>query len=221
MADIPVNASDAVAIVAVVVNGQINFDYDFRADFVVDLKAEYRPAGGGAVTILVGGTDFTATGLETAGGGTITLLTFPTVAGDSMAIYRDITIERNTDYTRDLFSDDINAEQDRVFMILQELVRDNNLAIRLPLGYAGNNTLTPEDNTVIGWDGVNLVNIDPAQFINDAGFATAAQGAKADTAVQPGAPLLAALEAITPLLPTVLPGAANKLWNNGGMVSIS
>lgn len=221
MADIPVNASDAVTIVAVTVNGQVNFDYDFRADFVADLKAEYRPANGAPVTILVGGTDFTATGLETAGGGTITLLTFVTVDGDSMAIYRDITVERNTDYTRDLFSNDINAEQDRVFMILQEIIRDLARSIHLPLGYAGNNQLVPEDNKVVGWNGVNLENIDPAEFIIDAGFATAAQGAKADSAVQPGAALLAAFEAIIPLLPTALPGSANKLWNNGGMVSIS
>lgn len=36
-----------------------------------------------------------------------------------------------------------------------------------------------------------------------------------------GAPLVAALEAIIPLLPTSLPGSANKLWNNGGVLCIS
>lgn len=188
MADIPVNASDAVTIVAVTSNGQINFDYDFRADLIADLKAEYRPASGAAVTILVGGVDFTASGLGTAGGGTITLTAFVTVNGDSMAIYRDITVERGTDYTRDLFADDINAEQDRVFMIMQEVIRDQARSILLPLGYTGNNGLSPEDGTVIGWDGNDLVNLDPAEFISAAGLATAAQGAKADTALQPGDP---------------------------------
>lgn len=204
MADIPVNASDAVTIVAVTVNGQINFDYDFRADFVVDLKAEYRPAGGGAVTILVGGTDFTATGLGTAAGGTITLLTFPTTAGDSMAIYRDITVERGTDFTRDLFADDINAEQDRIFMILQEVVRDLARGIRLPLGYTGSNDLIPEDGTIIGWAGTDLVNLDPAEFIS----------------FDPDI-LTSAIELILPTLPTVPPAPPWRLWNNGGMLSFT
>lgn len=176
MADIPVNASDAVTIVAVTVNGQVNFDYDFRADFVADLKAEYRPANGDPVTVLVGGTDFTATGLGTAAGGTITLLVFATTAGDSMAIYRDITVERGTDYTRDLFSDDINSEQDRIFMILQELVRDNARGIRLPLGYTGDNNLVPEDGTVIGWQGSDLVNLTPSDFVSIAGLLTPETG---------------------------------------------
>lgn len=206
MADIPVNASDAVTIVAVTVNGQVNFDYDFRADFVADLKAEYRPANGDPVTILVGGTDFTATGLETAGGGTITLLTFVTVNGDSMAIYRDITVERGTDYTRDLFSDDVNAEQDRVFMILQEVVRDLARGIRLPLGYTGDNDLAPEDGKIIGWVGTDLVNINPEEFLN---------------MILPPDFTILGLEAILPLLPTVPPVGTWKLWNNGGTLSFT
>lgn len=204
MADIPVNASDAVTIVAVTVNGQMNFDYDFRADFVGDLKAEYRPASGAPVTVLVGGTDFTSTGLGTAGGGTITLLVFATTAGDSMAIYRDITVERGTDYTRDLFSDDINAEQDRVFMILQEVVRDLARGIRLPLGYTGDNDLVPEDGTILGWDGTDLVNLDPAEFISF------------DPTI-----LTAAIELLLPTLPTAPPAPPWKLWNNGGLLSFT
>lgn len=204
MADIPVNASDAVTIVAVTSPGQINFDYDFRADFIADLKAEYRPANGDPVTILVGGTDFTATGLGTAAGGTITLLAFVTVNGDSMAIYRDITVERGTDFTRDLFSNDINAEQDRIFMILQELVRDLARGIRLPLGYTGDNNLVPEDGTILGWDGTSLVNLDPAEFI----------------AFDPSI-ILGALEIIIQALPTVPPPSPWKLWNNGGIFSFT
>lgn len=52
-------------------------------------------------------------------------------------------------------------------------------------------------------------------------LASAAQGEKADTAVQPGTALISALEAIIPMLPTSLPGSPNKLWNNGGLLSIS
>ena len=135
MADIPVNASDAVTLVAVTSNGQLNFDYDFRADFVADLKIEYRPITGDPVTVLVGGADFTASGLGTAGGGTITLVTLTTaVVGDVLAIYRDITVDRLTDYQQNLFSRDLNAEQDRIFMILQEVIRDQARSIKVPLG---------------------------------------------------------------------------------------
>lgn len=207
MADIPVNASDAVTIVVCTVNGQLNYDYDFRADFVQDLKAEYRPLSGAPPSILVGGVDFTATGLGTADGGTITLITLTTaVVGDEFAIYRDITVQRQTDYTRDLFADDINSEMDRVFMVLQEIVRDLARGIRLPLGYTGDSDLVPEDGHLLGWDGDNLVNINPEEFI---------------ALILPTDFTLAALEAILPTLPTAPPVGTWKLWNNGGTLSFT
>ncbi|WP_426235884.1 hypothetical protein [Pararhizobium sp. DWP1-1-3] len=54
-------------------------------------------------------------------------------------------------------------------------------------------------------------------------FATALQGAKADSAVQPGIPLVAALEAAIAAnqIPTTFPATAGKLWINGGVVSVS
>lgn len=39
--------------------------------------------------------------------------------------------------------------------------------------------------------------------------------------VERGSDLIAAIEEIIPLLPTTLPGSPNKLWNNGGLLSIS
>lgn len=54
-----------------------------------------------------------------------------------------------------------------------------------------------------------------------AGTVAAGDDSRIVNAVQPGAPLLAALEAIIPLLPTSLPGSPNKFWNNGGLLSIS
>lgn len=53
------------------------------------------------------------------------------------------------------------------------------------------------------------------------GTVAAGDDSRIVNAVQPGAPLLAALEAIIPSLPTSLPGSPNKLWNNGGLLSIS
>lgn len=134
MADIPVNASDAVVIVSVVTNGQVAYDFDFRADTIEDLKAIYNYANGTTLP-LVGGTDFTASGLATEDGGTITLTSFTaTVAGDKLSIYRDTVIERVADYQKDLFADDLNAELDRYTMILQEQSRDVSRAVKNKLG---------------------------------------------------------------------------------------
>lgn len=134
MATIPVNASDAVTVLAVTVNGQVNFDFDFRADEVADLKANFTRLDGSIIP-LVGGVDFTASGLENPDGGTITLTTLlDSVVGEEMAIYRDTIIERLTDYIRDVFAADLNGEQDTIFMILQELARDIASAVKVNPG---------------------------------------------------------------------------------------
>lgn len=52
-------------------------------------------------------------------------------------------------------------------------------------------------------------------------IASKSQGDLASSAVQPGAALVAALEAILSSLPTSLPASPGKLWNNGGLLSIS
>lgn len=54
-----------------------------------------------------------------------------------------------------------------------------------------------------------------------AGTVAAGDDARIASAVQPGAPLVAAIEAAIPLLPTTLPVTSGKLWNNGGLLSIS
>lgn len=134
MADVPVNPSDASTVVVVTSNGQVAFDYDFRADKVEDLKALYTAADG-TETLLVGGVNFIASGLGTAAGGTVALTTFTaTVTGDTLTIYRDIEISRTTDYSRDLFAEDLNAEQDRIFMILQEQKRDVDRSVKVGIG---------------------------------------------------------------------------------------
>lgn len=134
MADVPVNDQVPSIVVDVVTNGQTVFDYSFRADDVGDLRAQYRPALGSVVD-LVGGVDFVASGLGTATGGTITLVTFTaTVAGADLAIYRQIPIERSNDYTRDLFAADLNSEQDEIYMIMQQLQRDIARSMKVGIG---------------------------------------------------------------------------------------
>lgn len=180
MADVPVNDTPPVTVVAVSANGQVAFDYDFRADKVDDLRAEYRPASG-AVTPLIGGVDFVATGLHTATGGTITLVTFTaTVAGATIAISRDIAIERLTDYTRDLFADDLNQELDTVFMILQELATDIGRSIQVPVGEAGYTIVPPIDEgraLIAGPDNTLIAGPNAADIANAEMYAAQAQGA--------------------------------------------
>lgn len=223
MADIPVNASDALITVTVTTNGQTAFDFDFLT-FDPDTMFADHVSLTGVRTTLVEGVTFTVSGVGQPGGGTITLMGGApvTVINESIIIYRSTIIERIADYqkTGDFRAETVNLEMDTVFMILQEMARDIDRALSAPIG----STVTlplPVNLTMLGWAGTTLVNYDPADFVNAAGFASAAQGAKADSAVQPGAALLAAINAVIPLIPTVLPGEPDVLWNNEGTLSIS
>lgn len=68
----------------------------------------------------------------------------------------------------------------------QEARRDILRSFKAPYGTVPPDPPLPAAERVIGWDEAgNLVNIDPATFIDEAGLATAAQGEKADSALQP------------------------------------
>lgn len=136
MADNPVNATSAFVIDAVSANGQAVFGFNFRVDFAADLLGTYTPPTGATVA-LVGGVDFTVSGLENPTGGEITLTSLETEVGGTILLFRQIIVDREADFTRDLFSDDLNAEQDRIFMILQEIIRDGNRAHKAPFGEDG------------------------------------------------------------------------------------
>lgn len=133
MAEVPVNATPPVVTVDVVTNGQTVFAFPFLATFQDDLKAIHYKLDGTRIE-LSPGADFSASGLGLENGGQITKLAANTVAGEKILIYRDILIERPNDYTRDLFAAQINAEQDRIFMILQEQNRDLTRSIKTDLG---------------------------------------------------------------------------------------
>lgn len=79
---------------------------------------------------------------------------------------------------------DINLAFDTIESEVQEARRDIARSLKVPLGVSPLGIPEPEDNTVLGWDGDNLVNKDPGEFINDAGYATAAQGLKADASTK-------------------------------------
>lgn len=83
---------------------------------------------------------------------------------------------------------DQNLALNTIVSEIQEARRDIDRSFKAPYGTTPPAVPLPAQEKVIGWDeNGNLVNIDPAEFVNDAGFATAAQGSKADTALQPGA----------------------------------
>ncbi|WP_077117250.1 hypothetical protein [Agrobacterium rosae] len=80
----------------------------------------------------------------------------------------------------------LNAAFDAVQGEVQEIHRDVSRTAKAPFGANGPTFPAPDPSKVIGWDvDGNFVNVDPADFVEEAGFATADQGAKADTAVQP------------------------------------
>lgn len=126
--------SSGFVVVDVLTPGQVAFDYDFLATATVDLAATYT-ALDGTETHLIGGTDFTATGLDDPDGGTITITSgLVTEVGATLTIYRDILIERENDYQRDLHAADLNREMGDIYQILQQLDRDGQTAIRTELG---------------------------------------------------------------------------------------
>jgi Lysophospholipase L1 and related esterases len=176
MADIPVNANDALTIVVVNSSNQVLFDYDFRADRISDLKGIFKRASG-QIFNLVGGVDFSATGLGTASGGTVTLLTITnSVIGETLYIYRDTLIDRPNDYSRDVFADDINAEQDKIFLILQEQSRDLKRAAKSSIGSVGYSFADGLENgdTLMLLDGSIVAGPNAEEIQNAEGYAEAA-----------------------------------------------
>ncbi|WDZ80918.1 hypothetical protein PWG15_24510 (plasmid) [Ensifer adhaerens] len=81
----------------------------------------------------------------------------------------------------------LEKELSKQATVLQELRRDLDRALKVQFHHPPAAVPGPQDNRVLGWRGGRLANVDPAEFINHAGFATAEQGFKADRALQPGA----------------------------------
>ena len=138
MADVPVNANDAVFVADVTVNGQTAFDYDFRIDDEDDMRVDYILVSTGARTPVALGTGFSVDGIGQANGGTVTFLAGApvTVAGNKVAMYRETVIDRLADYQKagDFRAETVNAEFDKQTMTMQELRRDIDGAIRVQPG---------------------------------------------------------------------------------------
>lgn len=132
---------------------------------------------------------YTILGLDDPDGGKVT---YP-LSGPPLTSAYNIVIEREVEYKQSLdipnyggFSPGVLMDQlDRIVMQTQQLAELVSRAVSVPVGVSGA-LVSAEPNKVIGWNSEKVIsNLDPEQFVNIAGYASAAQGAKADTAVQP------------------------------------
>lgn len=79
-------------------------------------------------------TAFTISGIGSRTGGSITCTSAPT--GSSLLLYRDVSLERTTDYQElgDLLAETLDDDFDRVWMALQDVDAANDRTLRVPLG---------------------------------------------------------------------------------------
>jgi hypothetical protein len=82
--------------------------------------------------------------------------------------------------------DALEKELSKISTTLQELRRDNDRALKAPFSQDPAPIPGPEAERVLGWRDGSLVNLDPAEFVNMAGLATAEEGQIARSALQPG-----------------------------------
>lgn len=180
--DVPVNPSTAFVVVDVVTDGQVNFDFNFRADEVDDLSVIWRQAGGVSLE-LQPGIDFQLPEPGLENGGTIVLSGSPeTKVGETFIIYREMLIERTHDWQRDLFAWQLNDEADDIYMILQQLNRDIGRAIKVPVGSPGYTISADlQDGSVLLVSGGGIVSgLIANEIANAQGYALNAQQAYLD-----------------------------------------
>jgi hypothetical protein len=115
------------------------FPFPFAIIESADLKVLLD---GGLQTI---GSQISVNGIGSPNGGSVVFSTAPAV-GSKIIIYRDISIERDTDYqdNGDLLAVTVNADFDRIWMALQDIGAANTRAIQYPITeFALDGTLPP------------------------------------------------------------------------------
>ena len=89
------------------------------------------------------GSQYSINGIGNASGGSVQFNT-PPAAGGKIILYRDVALERDTDYqdNGDLLADTVNADFDRIWMALQDIGGSSRRAIQYPLTeYSADGTL--------------------------------------------------------------------------------
>ncbi len=102
--------------------GQVEFWFDFPLARALDLSVTRKRAGD--LTTLTAPADYAVENLEQSGGTVV--LSSPAVEGDVIDIFGSRQLERTTNYILrgNFTSEEINADFDHVYIILQELSRD-------------------------------------------------------------------------------------------------
>lgn len=138
MTTVPVeNNSPIVTLVATA--GQTAFDFGFLIQTAAQLQVIRTPVGGGTPVTLALDVDYTVpvSAIGTNSGGSITLTagSFPTGAteGDLFTLSREIPIIRQTafPFRGSYNANSINFQLDTIFLVLQELERDDARALSL------------------------------------------------------------------------------------------
>lgn len=139
--------------------GQTVFPYTFEIfdddDIAVDKNG----------SLLSKGTDYSVTGVNLDNGGNVTLAIGAT-AGDILTLYRDMPLERTTDYQQngDFLADEVNDDFDRLWAAIQQLTTTSTSALRAaiddPVLNSSNTELadvTSRAGRVLGFDSQGLV----------------------------------------------------------------
>lgn len=136
--------------------GQTVYGFDFQALAASHVSASFNDVSAGTTITLTQGVDFSVQGVGLANGGTITLLaSAPTAAvGDRVTIFGSIPIERPNDYQQsgDFLAATVNDEEDTQIQIMQELRRDIDRSVRLPIGSTPPEITIGEENETLIFD---------------------------------------------------------------------
>jgi len=146
----------------IAVGGETVYAYDFPLFFVDNTPPFQNPdlqverTRNGNITVLVQGVDYTVQGVGNPGGGTITLLA-PATAGDIFVLY-GVREYRQVNYTSNapLGSTTMNTDSDKITQITQQLRRDIDRSIKVPIQDYGANVTYPlkdvRKNQLSGFD---------------------------------------------------------------------
>lgn len=162
------------------------FDYEFRIVDEAHIRA-VKTSVDGIETTLTLTTDYSVSGVGDAEGGQVTLVVAPAVGEKitlllSVPFLQEIDLENQGAYYAETVERGFDLAAMRDKQLFELLAR----AVLAPVDQTGASLPVPDPTKILGWgDGGSLINVSPAEFVNAAGFATAAQGDKADTAVQP------------------------------------